>query len=79
VQATVTGKYFLEERFANFISEVFKGFQIIQEKCIEIRIRHSFNLVCQNVELHLTDKNGTGINIKPRVSTASVVYLSEAC
>ena len=44
MQATVTGKYFLEERFANFISAVFLGFQISQKKCIEVR--HFFNLEC---------------------------------
>jgi len=28
MQATVTGKYFLEERFANFISAVFSDFKV---------------------------------------------------
>ena len=41
--ATVTGKYFFEERFANFNSAVFSVFQISKEECIEIW--HSFNLV----------------------------------
>ena len=52
MQATVTGKYFLEERFANFISAVFYGFQELT------KISMTFNS-CNNmikVEQYQSDK-----------------------